>query len=43
MLASAYEDSGIRFSDLHGRVAVRPDEEFDDAYEYADLETKLSL
>lgn len=41
MLASAYEDSGIRFSDLHGQVAVRPDEEFDDAYEYADLETKL--
>ncbi|MDD3001709.1 MAG: FecR domain-containing protein [Candidatus Riflebacteria bacterium] len=41
MLASAYEDCGIRFSDLHGQVAVRPDEEFDDAYEYASLDTVL--
>lgn len=36
------EDSGIRFHDLFGQVTVRPDDEDDDLYEYAQLDTVLN-
>lgn len=32
-------DSNIRFNDLYGEVSIRPNDEEDDAYEYAELDT----
>lgn len=36
-----YRDCGVRFRDLTGDVAVRPDDEDDDAYENAEFDTIL--
>ncbi len=32
-------DSNIRFNDLYGEVSIRPNDEDDDAYEYAEIDT----
>ena len=32
-------DSHIRFNDLYGEVSIRPNDEDDDAYEYAEIDT----
>ena len=38
----AAEDSGIRFSELHGEVTVRPDDN-EDVWDMAELSTKLNV
>ena len=35
------DDTGIRFSDLWGQVAIRPDGGYDDEYEYCTLDTVI--
>ena len=34
-------DSKIRFNDLYGEVTIRPNDEDDDAYEFAELDTVI--
>ena len=34
-------DSHIRFNDLYGEVSIRPNDEDDDAYEYAEIDTVI--
>lgn len=38
-MAAERVDSKIRFNDLYGEVSIRPNDEEDDAYEFAELDT----
>ncbi len=37
------EDSTVRFNDMYGEVSYRCNDEYDDAYEYAELDTVLHI